>query len=780
MAASPLPKLCPPWHLLFLITTTTILSLSIITSSSQSHTTYIIHMDLTAMPKPYTDHHTWFLAALSSLPPPSTHIYTYTNSIHGFAAKLTDPQLHAIKSLPGYISSTPDRQLQLHTTRTPSFLGLDSLSEAFPAANRGHDVIIGFIDTGVWPESDSFRDDGMSKIPLRWKGRCVPGTQFNASLCNKKLIGASFFNKGLLASLGGGNFSVSMDSARDTDGHGTHTASTAAGSHVKRASYFGYAPGTARGAAPRARVAVYKVAWEFGTFASDVVAAVDQAIRDGVDVLSVALGLALYDETLVEDVVATATFAAVERGIFVAASAGNSGPTYATVINGAPWLTTVGAGSIDRRLGGVLTLGSGKNAKTVPFLSLYAGNFSATSQAMVFLDACASVDDMVRNRNKIIVCRDNSSIGTQTQNENAREANATTVFITAMAVPDYYMRNFIPAAYVDLNQHGNIVTDYIKSSQSPRGSLTFRKTTTGSKPNPRIDQFSARGPLPNCPTVLKPDIIAPGSFILASWSPTSSVVEMRPPEFSTPTFSPFQITSGTSMAAAHVAGVAALIKNVHPGWSPAAIRSALMTTASSVDNAGGQIGDASNYTDPADPFGFGSGHIVPVKAVEPGLVYDATTDDYVRLLCAMNFTASQIRVITRSSAHKCGGNGSEAPDLNYPSFVAYFNDFGPGLEPRVVVYEFRRVVTNVGDGAASYTAKLSAMKGVVVKVEPEKLVFGKKGEKLSYKLRVEGPKLLSEFVVQGSLSWVHDGGKYVVRSPIVATSLSAVSPFSGN
>ncbi|WRX10416.1 Peptidase S8/S53 domain - like 10 [Theobroma cacao] len=732
--------------------------------------TYIIHMDSSAMPKAFSSHHSWYLSMLSSILDPSEaaaasttiskHLYTYTDSINGFSASLTSSELEALKNSFGYISFTRDLPLRVHTTHTSQFLGLSSVSGAWTAPNNGEDVIIGIVDTGIWPESESFSDEGMNKVPPRWKGKCESGTEFNSSFCNKKLIGARFYNKGLLAN--NPKLTIPMNSPRDINGHGTHTSSIAAGNYAEGASYFGYASGTARGMAPRAHIAMYKVVWRDGTYTSDVLAAIDQAIKDGVDILSLSLGLSVDDNILEGDPIAVATFAAVKKGIFVTASAGNDGPLYWTSINGAPWMLTVAAGSIDREFDGILTLGNGVQ---IIFKSLYPGNYSLIQMPLVYIDECLSVDELKQLRNKIIVCKDHLSISNQLENAESARVSAAVFISNYSSLSELYTRSSFPAAFIGLHD-GQTVIDYIKQNTNPRGRFRFQKTTIGTKPAPRVDAYSSRGPFLSCPNVLKPDILAPGSLVLASWSPISEVTFVR----SHPLFSNFNLLSGTSMATPHVAGVAALIKTAHPDWSPAAIRSAIITTAKLLDNTLSPIKDVSNYNFPASPLDIGAGHINPTKALDPGLVYDAAPEDYIKLLCAMNYTSKQIRVFANSS-HNCL---SRSLDLNYPSFIAFFTDEQSTSNQKVVkvVKEFRRTVTNVGKGGMAYTAMVTGMDGIKVMVEPQKLIFKQSYEKQSYKLSLEGPKSLKTEVIFGSLSWVDDDGKYMVRSPIVATSIT--------
>ncbi|GKV04603.1 hypothetical protein SLEP1_g16746 [Rubroshorea leprosula] len=704
--------------------------------------TYIVHMDKSAMPKAFSGQHNWYLAIL--------------NSLSGFSASLSPEELEALKNTPGYVSSIRDSPVKLDTTHSSQFLGLNYNSGAWPVSSFGKDVIIGVVDTGVWPESESFNDDGMTEIPSRWKGECESGTQFNSSSCNKKLIGARFFNKGLIAN--NPNLTIQMNSPRDTDGHGTHTSSTAAGNYVRNASYFGYATGTASGMAPKARVAIYKAIWDEGNSASDLIAAIDQAIIDGVDVLSLSLGqdhLELYN-----DPIAIATFAAVEKNIFVSTSAGNHGPRFGILHNGNPWVLTVAAGTMDRELGAVLTLG---NKVSVWGWSQYPGNFTSSTQLpIVFMDKCDDRTEWNKLRKKIVVCEDkNNLIGAQIF--NMLDANVTGgVLISNSSDADVWYQSPFPAIFLT-PKDGETVKDYIKRNAKPSATMEFQKTSLGTKPAPIVAMYSSRGPFLGCPYVLKPDIMAPGTFVLASWPEIIHSARLR----SNVLYGKFNILSGTSMACPHAAGVAALLKGAHPEWSPAAIRSAMMTTSDSIDNTGRSIKDIGNNYLTASPLAMGTGHINPNKALDPGLIYDATIEDYVNLLCALNFTSNQIQTITKSSSNNCS---SPSLDLNYPSFIAFFNTNDSKSNSKTVK-EFQRTVTNVGIGMSTYTATLTPMEGFKVSITPEKLIFKEKNEKQSYKVTIEGPRKMEDSVVFGYLSWVEAGGKHVVRSPIVATSM---------
>ncbi|URE41071.1 hypothetical protein MUK42_36718 [Musa troglodytarum] len=526
------------------------------------------------MPSAFSGRRSWYAATLAAtadasdaIPADQKIVYVYDNAIHGFSARLSSAQLEQLKKSHGFLSCSRDAPVKRDTTHTSDFLGLSASAGLWPASNYGEDVIIGVLDTGIWPESASFRDDGLTAVPSRWRGACEQGTAFSSSACNRKLIGARSFNKGLLAS-----------DPNDTDGHGTHTSSTAGGNYAAGASFFGYASGVARGMAPRARLAMYKVLWDERSATSDIIAGIDQAISDGVDVISMSFGrdgLALY-----EDPIAVASFAAVQKGIFVSTSAGNEGPSLGLLHNGTPWVLTVGAGTVDREFVAVIGLGDGT---LVIGQSLYPGNPATLKQMpMAFLGSCDNTTLLKKTRHKIVVCQVDD-LGSAVQYlENAKVDAA--LFISSDSFSELYSQFSFPAAIIS-PQDGPTILNYIHKCSEPKATITFRKTVLGTKPAPTVAIYTSRGPSASCPNVLKPDVMAPGSLILASWAQNSTVGT-----------SPFAIISGTSMACPHASGVAASLKAARPGWSPAAIRSALMTTASHLDNTGAPIRDMGTGT----------------------------------------------------------------------------------------------------------------------------------------------------------------------------------------
>ncbi|XP_061342603.1 subtilisin-like protease SBT3 [Gastrolobium bilobum] len=750
--ALPLMFLITPWLLL----------------ANAERSTYIVHMDKSLMPRVFASHNDWYESTIHSIKlstadhHPSKQsqklVYTYNHAMHGFSAMLSSNELGTLKNSHGFVSAYPDRSATIDTTHTFEFLSLDSSYGLWNASNLGEDMIVGLIDTGIWPESESFKDDGMTKkIPTKWKGTCEPGQEFNTSMCNFKLIGARYFNKGLIAA--NPNVTISMNSARDTTGHGTHTSSTVAGNYVNGASFFGYGEGVARGIAPRARLAMYKVLWDEGEQASDVLAGMDQAIADGVDVISISFGF--NNVPLYEDPVAIAGFAAMEKGVVVSSSAGNDGPQLGTLHNGIPWVLTVAAGTIDRTFGS-LTLGNGK---TIIGLTLFAANAIVENLQLVYnknLSACNSVNLLSEAATRgIIVCDNLDSVSVINQSNYISEAGVLgAVFISEDPRLIELGRLHSPSIVINPKE-GPSVINYAKSVETPTASIKFTQTFVGIKPAPAVANYTSRGPSPSYPGILKPDIMAPGTTVLAAFVPNKPAARIGNNVLLP---SGFNFLSGTSMACPHVSAVAALLKASHPEWTPAAIKSALVTTANPLDNTQNPIRDNGNPSrQHASPLAMGAGEIDPNRALDPGLIYDATPQDYINLLCSLGYTHNQILTITRSNSFNCTNPSS---DLNYPSFIALY-----GNKTRSIVNEFRRTVTNVGDGAATYRAKVKSPRGSVVRVSPEKLAFGYKNEKQCYSVVINYTRYKKENVSFGEIVWVEEGGAHRVRSPIVVAPM---------
>ncbi|XP_073154265.1 subtilisin-like protease SBT3 [Henckelia pumila] len=744
-------------------------------SAAAQRSTYIVHMDKSSMPKAFSSHHYWYSSILESAKSESQAssdgheligpklLYAYDNAFHGFSAVVSKDELKALKKSPGFLSAYEDGIVTPDTTHSYEFLSLNTVSGLWPASAYGKDVIIGVIDSGVWPESPSFEDDGMTEIPARWKGKCQEGEEFNSSLCNKKLIGAQYFNAGVRASNPG--VTITMNSARDESGHGTHCASTAAGNYVERVSYFGYAPGTARGVAPRARLAVYKVLWSEGSLESDALAGVDQAVADGVDVISISLSY--RRNNVYEDPLAIAGFGAREKGIIMSVSAGNRGSSMASLLGGIPWAIMVAAGTVDRWFAGTITLGNGKritgwstfpgiaSVRNVPII--YNETLSACNSSTLFAEAPSHT---------IIIC--NQTHETAEFSTMMHYLTESVTYIQAAIIisedPRAFRSTSFPHPAVVITPNQSAAAGLIKYASNSSGTQTatieFQKTILGTEPRaaPAVADYSSRGPARSFQGILKPDIMAPGTLILAAYNPHVGRTSVGRGIFLA---SDYTLLSGTSMSCPHISGIAALLKAVHRDWSPAAIQSAMMTTASQLDNTKQLIKDAGANYHVATPLAMGAGHVDPNRALHPGLIYDATPQDFANLVCAMNFTREQTQTVIRS--YNCS---NPSMDLNYPSFIALYN-FDERDIP--LTRKFQRTVTNVGDGAATYRVKLETPAGSTVKISPKVLVFQKKYEKRSYSLTIRYRSSEDFMAKAGSVTWVDDAGKYTVRSPLVVS-----------
>ncbi|XP_047951983.1 subtilisin-like protease SBT3 [Salvia hispanica] len=724
-------------------------------ASSHKKSTYIVHMDKTSMPKPFSSHHFWYSSLLKSTNPNPKLLYIYDHAFCGFSVSISQTELQSLKHSPGFVSAYPDSAVTPDTTHTPDFLSLNSASGLWPASHYGKDVIIGVIDSGIWPESPSFSDRGITtQAPAKWKGVCDGGAGFNSSLCNNKIIGARYFNQGWKVS---GTFEV-PDTARDDDGHGSHVSSIAAGNFVEEASFFGYATGTARGMAPRARLAVYKALWGGSSVSSDVLAAMDQAVADGVDILSISLGV--LEINLYESPLSIASFGAREKGIVVCISAGNRGPGSRTIRSGIPWAVIVASGTVDRWFAGNLTLGNGK---TITGWTTFPARAIVRNLPIVYnqsLFGCTAAELAEAPENSIIVC--NITVGDtdfDTVMGDLSDSNVKAAIVITEDASIFRFNAFPHPGVVITAAQGRQVADYALSSATPTASIDFKQTILGKEPRaaPALSDDSSRGPGLNYEGILKPDLMAPGVLILAAFHPQLMAASIgRNIDLATD----YNLLAGTSMACPHISGVAALLKAAHPEWSPAMIQSAMMTTANPLDNTNQPI--RAHDGSVATPFGIGSGQVDPNRALDPGLVYDASLQDLVNLVCSMNFARNQTQTIIRSS-YNCSNPSS---DLNYPSFVALIRAAEIG---RTLTRWFRRNVTNVGD-AATYRVMVEAPVNTTVVVRPQTLVFKKKYETISYYLTIQYNADIRIQHREGAVIWIDQAGKYRVRSPIMVAA----------
>ncbi|KAK1293870.1 Subtilisin-like protease [Acorus calamus] len=790
--------MAPLWAIFSLFTCTLTISTSLTTNTlSQPRKTYIIRVQNDLKPSIFPDVKDWYSSTLKSVRSASTlsasteyhrdsPIHVYGTVFHGFSAKLSEQEADSIKAHHSVLAVFPDRARQIQTTRSRDFMGLGGPSlrpgGPFALSDYGSNIVIGVLDTGIWPERNSFHDRGLGPIPARWHGACDSGPGFGPTHCNRKLIGARYFPSGYEASFDDQkrglrpNVTREFRSPRDSDGHGTHTASTAAGRHARGASLMGYAEGTAAGVAPKARIAVYKICWSTGCFDSDVLSAIDRAVEDGVDVISLSVGAGAVPYYY--DPIAIGAFGAMEKGVVVSTSAGNDGPGEMTVTNIAPWITTVGAGTIDRTFPADLTLGDGRVIQGVSLYSgdpfppqqyfplIYAGNSLTTARSgSRFNSAFCTVGslDPTAVKGKIVLC-ERGGVSRVSKGQTVKDAGGAGMIVANTGIEGEGLvadAHVLPALAIG-EMGGYAVHSYISSTANPTATFAFHGTRLGVRPAPVVAAFSARGPNAESQYVIKPDLIAPGVNILAAWpdevGPSGLPSDGRRTEFN--------ILSGTSMACPHVSGLAALLKGAHPDWSPAAIKSAMMTTAYVRDNSGRDVTEES-HGKASSVWDLGSGHVDPVRAIDPGLVYDLTVEDYVRFLCGSQFARRYVRTIARREMN-CTDEGGKAWDLNYPSISMVFVQSTAVMDLEA---EVTRTVTNVGEGEAIYTVSLVDPAGARLAVDPARLEFARKGERRTFVVRISAGSLGlprgNSRTSFGSMTW--QSGRRSVRSPVAVT-----------
>ncbi|CAA6661629.1 unnamed protein product [Spirodela intermedia] len=692
-----------------------------------------------------------------------SHVYSYSNGFRGFAAKLSEEQAKAM----AVVSVFPNLRRQLHTTHSWDFMGLatDEAMEipGFFTKNQ-ENVIIGFIDT-----VPSFHDNQMPPVPTRWKGVCQAGEASSNFSCNRKIVGARYYSSGFVGEmpnseplLGSDISPAQYKSPRDSAGHGSHTASTAAGRFVSDMDFNGLASGGARGGAPLARIAVYKTCWSSGCYDADILAAFDDAIRDGVDILSLSLGPDPPQGNYFSDAISVGSFHAASHGILVVSSVGNVGAK-GSATNLAPWMLTVGAGSTDRDFASYILLGDGTRimgeslnavgmtatATIIPASHANAGYFTrikrGEQKTYRFIDlfiylfigffstfCLESSLNQTKARGKVLICRQagRSSESKLAKSTAVKNAGGVGMILIDELDKDIAVPFTIPAATVG-KRDGDQILSYINRKKGflcrrrePRSLIFPARTIIGSRPAPWVTAFSSKGPNSLTPEILKPDVAAPGLNILAAWSPAAQQMS-------------FNILSGTSMACPHVTGIAALIKAVYPSWSPSAIKSAIMTTAR------GKAGD------PLRPW---VGLLDPPRVLNPGLDF----------LCAVGYD-NKTRHLVTGNVRPCPQPSPPAHNLNYPAIAAIDIKGGASII---------RTVTNVGSPRSIYRSVVSPPPGISVTVVPTALVFTSYGQRISFTVSFSvAARPPAEGYSFGSLSWRSADAE--VRSPLIVSVASS-------
>ncbi len=705
-----------------------------------------------------TGRHDAALAAVGGAP----KLYSYGYVFNGFAAELSPAQAQRLAQMPGVLSVQKDETRRMDTASTPAFLGLTGPTGFWATKAKGEGVVIGMIDSGIWPEHPSFSDRtdsngnatkdgklGYQQLP-GWNGKCSPGESFAASHCNQKLIGAQFFNAGY-----GGNagikaaFPYEFNSPRDADGHGTHTASTAGGNAGVPATGAASVFGAISGMAPRARIAAYKVCWgnngEGGCNNSDSVAAIDQAVADGVDVINYSIS---GTTTNFRDAVEIAFLFAADAGVFVATSAGNSGPATSTVAHPSPWVTTVGAAAHNRDGRGSVTLGNGityNGASAAAALSS-KGLIAATAAAKAGADPthaalCYGKSDgdvaldPAKVAGKIVIC-DRGVTGRTNKSKAVMEAGGVGMILANTSANSLNADlHFVPTVHVSNTDRPAI---YAYAAGAGATAAIAASTIVYDATAPLTASFSSRGPLlAGGGDILKPDVTAPGQDVLAAVSPIGYNGRT------------FDLLSGTSMSSPHVAGLGALMKELKPNWSPMAIKSALMTTATDVLDGGSPAPE----TNPVLIFRQGAGHVRPMAAADPGLVFDAGFNDWLNFICGV----------------QPGGFCSAYTPID-PSNM---NVASIAIGDLAGMQTVTRRVTNVGTNPATYSASVNGMVGFSTTVTPSSLYL-QPGESKSFTVNFLRTSATLNAYTGGQLRL--QDGTHTVRLPIVVRPVALAAP----
>lgn len=595
---------------------------------------------------------------------------SYTVALNGFAARLTGDQAARLAGDRRVLLLRPDERRRVHTDRSPAYLGLSGRNGAWTRtggpARAGAGVVVGVLDSGIWPESASFAGARLTAKPktrwdirrsgsttsmdkadgTRFQGQCQTGDGWTPADCSTKLIGARYYPDVFALVPEADRSPKEYLSPRDGNGHGTHTAGTAAGNHGVRAKVDGVPFGRISGMAPAARIAAYKVCFDDtdeatgDCFTSASLAAIDDAVADGVDVINYSIS---GGADVLLDPVELAFEGAAEAGVFVATSAGNEG-TVGSVNHASPWLASVAA-STHKRLENTIVLGNGKRVLGVSVNRAPLGRHrlvqgvQAPASGVPVEDAQLCLADSLnpaKVRGKIVVCIRGVSARVDKSAEVERAGGVGMILVNperGSLDADFHA---VPTVHVSHTAARRLFAHLLQAG--PRASARFvvGNLTRTKTPVPQLAEFSSRGPAAaNDSDILKPDLSAPGVSVLAAVSPPSNRGRR------------FDLYSGTSMASPHVAGLGAFLLGLHPRWTPMQVKSAMMTSARRLVNAQGRLVE--------DALGQGSGQVRARKMLDPGLFVTSTPRQWLGYLTGQGLDT--------------GVPAVAAKDLNQPSMA---------------------------------------------------------------------------------------------------------------
>lgn len=710
-------------------------------------------------------------------------VYNYDVVFNGFAAQLSESQVEALRARPDVAYVFEDERMTPQTNSTPWFVNAAQAGGSWSKGYVGEDVILGIIDTGIQPDHPSLRD-----IPTRSKGNKGPKIPYDAPpadwsgtgcefgnmafnpldapfTCNNKLLKAEAYPEGFMNS--GTAFAAGeFLSARDSDGHGTHTATTSGGNSETPAQIDGDDVGPVYGIAPRARIAVYKVCWDApdpndsGCFTSDSMAAINQAVEDGVDVINFSIGGSGTSFLGADDI---AFLFAADANVWVATSGGNTGPNPQTIgtPSGVPWITATGALEDDENFGTGLQVTAPASVVNTyeaiegagPVRIEDTGTITASVVPSVPANGCAPLTNGAAiNNNIALVIRGVCNFDVKYNNAAAAGARAIVVYNDGAAAGRFDPFTMaapgttIPGVMISFADGSLLAgTAGVIGTLSPDIKVPRVNRITG---------FSSRGPNGGAPDIIKPDVAAPGVSIIAGETLFPNAVAGGG-QF-------FQFLSGTSMASPHTAGLFALLRQAHPEWSAAIAKSAVMTTARD-HNLLKSFGPAA-----ADPFDVGAGLIDATRAFDPGLAYDAGFLDYLAFLCGAE--TQQPGGVDAVGEENCEllaslGFSLDPSDLNLPSI---------GIADLIGTQTVKRTVTNVGKSRRVYRASATAPPGVEMHVSPDRIQLHP-GESATFEVTFTTlPGAVFNQWAFGRLTWY--GGNDSVCSPVAVRPIKMSAP----